>query len=152
MTHRFSVVALLSGLFIALPLAAQADMGRVGGTGKVTVMNAERQPAYHPPAEPKDGALLVIRFNLHHVYYERALMEAIESTRQVKPGAMYRIVNTVPVGNSPSQTDRIAKDAQSNLQAVMQQMQSDGVAPAQMSVETATGEAGSAQEVQIFVK
>ena len=152
MNQRFGAIAVVSLLLAALPSLAQADIGRVGGTGPVTVMNRQRQPSYHPPAPPSNPALLVIRYNRHHIYYDRALMEAVESARQVKPGASYRLVNTVPVGNSPSQTDRISKNAEANLQAVMLQMQADGIAPAQIDVETHTGQPGGIQEIQVFVR
>ncbi|MDE3061309.1 MAG: hypothetical protein KGJ06_09885, partial [Pseudomonadota bacterium] len=120
--------------------------------GHVDVINRQPEPQYQPPAAPKDDALLTIRFNRNFVYFQQALKEGVASTQKIKPGAEYRVVSTIPPGDSASQTQRNGQKAQANLQSVLQELQADGVSQSQIHIETSTGQHGDPQVIQIFVK
>lgn len=153
MAFRFRSIIVPSLMALcALAPQAEAGIGRVGGTGPVEVMNQPHEPRYHPPAEPSGGPLLTIRFNRHFVYFQQALKEAVTSTQNVKPGAAYRVVTSIPPGDSPAQTQRFAQQAHANMQSVVDQLMADGVAESQIHVETTTGQPGEPQEMQIFVQ
>ncbi|MDE3015330.1 MAG: hypothetical protein KGI29_00195 [Pseudomonadota bacterium] len=145
-----SIIIPLFLALCALPPAARADIGSVGGLGPTDApQDGGRHGVRTPPVS--ETPLLVIRFN-HFVYFERALKEAVDSTQQVKPGASYRLVNSIPAGNNPSQTQRLSQQAPANLQAVTDQMKADGVPESKIRVETVSGDPGGVQEIDIFVE
>jgi len=94
-------------------------------------------------ADNGSDALLIIRFNQKHVYFDKALATAVQSVEKAKPGSVYNVVSYTP----PS-----IQDAQANLQAVTQQMQALGIPGSRIESSSQPSDEVKSQEIRIFVE
>lgn len=111
-------------------------------------------PAAAPaPIASNTVALLTIRFNQPHVYYEDALTQAVKSAEQAKPGVMYEVLSTIPDLSSltQDQQDKLSARAKDNLHNVVVKMQQQGVSPDRIRIADQTLKIRS-QEIRIFVR
>lgn len=160
MTQRSILFAALAVFCAYLPLAAQADIGKIGSPvvpsnapakGKEAADKTDAAAQEAKDATAERTPLLVIRFNQRHVYFQRALKQAVESAERAKPGAFYDVVSVVPGGGSASQNQRINEDSVANLNAVVQELQSLGVQAERIHTSSQPGVGVTSQEIQLFV-
>lgn len=96
--------------------------------------------------------LLVIRFNQEHVYYSRALKQAVANAEKVKPDVRYNVVSSLPSGKRKGQVKVSAEQAKANLSGVTTMMQQLGVPESRMSSSTENSSSVSSQEIKIYVE
>ena len=118
----------------------------------------QEQPV--PVAEPApvandaaSFALLTVRFNQPHVYYDDALAQAVNQAEKAKPDVNYDVLSNMPnlSSLSPEQQEKLSKRGQSNLRNVVIKMQQMGVPPERIRVADQTLALRS-QEIQVFVR
>jgi hypothetical protein len=161
-TGRLAIAVLLAGVFSAS--VAMAAMGEVGSPvkasnapegkeGKKSTTKKE-EPADEPVATAEESKpLLVIRFNQKHVYFDRALRQAVESVERTKAGASYTVVSYVPSGKSggSGQNERRTEDAVENLNEVVGGLAQQGVETSRIHYSSQTDDKLDSQEIHIFV-
>lgn len=105
------------------------------------------------PVAANSVALLTIRFNQPHVYYEDALTQAVQAAEKAKPGIQYDVLSTVPDLTSlpADQQEKLAARAKDNLRNVVTRMQAVGVSADRIRIAEQTLKIRS-QEIQLFVR
>jgi len=105
-------------------------------------------------AQDMDGRkpLLIVRFNQEHVYFNRALKQAVTNAEAAKPGIHYNVVSYVPSGAKKGQMKVSAEQAKTNLGMVTKGLQELGVDSARVDVSSQPSSAVTSQEVRIFVE
>ena len=135
----------------AAPAQPAADTSAVvnvpASPGDASTQTPGQQAAAVVPRKP----LLIIRFNKHYVYFDRALQQAVNSAERIKPNVIYDVVSYAPLTGSRMQNTHRAEDAGADLQSVIQEMQSMGVAPDRIRTSTPASADISSPEIQIFV-
>lgn len=136
--------------------APEADL-----TQPVLAADAQPAPAVAPAAAPAPApaasgpaaALLTIRFNQPHVYYDDALANAVKLAENAKPGVVYDVLSTVPdLSSLPAdQQDKLSARAKDNLRNVVMKMQQQGVPAERIRIADQTLRIRS-QEIQLFVR
>lgn len=104
-------------------------------------------------ADAGGAALLTVRFNQPHVYYDDALAKAVNEAEKAKPDVIYEVLSNMPNLSSlpPDQQDKLSKRGQNNLRNVVIKMQQMGVPPQRIRVANQTLTLRS-QEIQVFVR
>lgn len=96
--------------------------------------------------------LLVVRFNQEHVYYQRALKQAVEGAEKARPGVSYHLVSTLPTGNRKGAMRPSAEQAKANVSALVDTMKKLGVDASRIKTESANSASAMSQEVRIYVE
>lgn len=126
-------------------------------TTRTTVAPAPVAPAAMaaptPAADTQSVALLTIRFNQPHVYYESALTSAVQQAEQAHPGIIYEVLSTVPdLSVLPAdQKTKLESRAKDNLRNIVVKMQQLGIPASRIRIAEQIMRIRS-QEVQIFVR
>jgi len=119
-----------------------------------TLPTPPQVPAAAPtPAAANTVALLTVRFNQPHVYYEDALVRAVTDAEKAKPGVMYDVLSTIPDLSSlpPEQQAKMTQRAKDNLRNIVLKMQQVGVSADRIRIADQTLKIRS-QEIRIFVR
>lgn len=106
------------------------------------------------PAPANSVALLTVRFNQPHVYYDDALTSAVKQSETLKPGMVqYDVLSTVPDLSSlaPDQQAKLASRAKDNLRNVVVKLQQLGVQADRIRIAEQTMKIRS-QEIQVYVR
>jgi len=105
------------------------------------------------PVAANSVALLTVRFNQPHVYYDDALTSAVQAAEAAKSGVMYDVLSTVPDLTSlpADQQTKLAGRAKDNLRNVVTKMQTLGVSSDRIRIAEQTLKIRS-QEIQIYVR
>jgi hypothetical protein len=159
-TYRVSMALVLSSCAMLASAAAHADIGAVGSPVKASNPNAvipqptpTAEDAVTTTIDTNDRTpIMVIRFNQNHVFFQRALRQAVEATNKAKPGAFFDVVSMVPVGGTMAQSERVNSSAADNLNSVVQEMQNLGVTSSQIHTSTESTPTATIQEIDIFVQ
>lgn len=125
--------ALLVVLFFASPSAVRAEDGMQASTLSMP--------------QSKD-AVLVIRFNQKHVYFENALKKVVDKVSAIKPNASYEIQSIVPDDSG----DTNARQYLENLRGVVAAFNQLGISKGRISVRTDVTDIVKSQEINIFVR
>lgn len=127
-------------------------------TTTTTTVTSEPAPAPVVAAAPAPVAanaiaLLTIRFNQPHVYYEDSLTQAVQAAEKARPGVQYDVLSTVPdLTSLPlDQQEKLAARAKDNLRNVVTRMQAVGVSADRIRIAEQTLKVRS-QEIQLFVR
>ena len=109
-------------------------------------------PAIVPSASLRN-ALLTVRFNQPHVYYDDALASAVSQAENAKPGVVYDVLSTVPdLSVLPAeQQQKLSGRAKDNLRNVVVKMQQMGVPADRIRIAEQVLKIRS-QEIQLFVR
>jgi hypothetical protein len=105
------------------------------------------------PVAANSVALLTIRFNQPHVYYEDALASAVKQAEAVRANMQYDVLSTIPdLSSLPAdQQEKLAARAKDNLRNVVTKMQQLGVPADRIRIADQTLKIRS-QEIQLFVR
>jgi hypothetical protein len=124
------------------PAAAPAPGGVVDNTQMPSVVAQE--PAV---------ALLTVRFNQPHVYYDDALTKSVQAAERAKSGVIYEVLSTVPDLSTlpPEQQQKLSGRAKDNLRNVVVKMQQQGVTAERIRIAEQTLKVRS-QEIQVYVR
>ena len=160
--HKFTLSMLVT---ICCFSVAHADIGKVGGAiGKVgspvVPSNAHKSPDKgeldnNPPNDESAAAvatvertpILTIPFAQRRVNFERNLDETIIRNEKAAPGTNYDVIATIPSANQSVYLNDIY---QSNLSAVVQEMQRVGVSPERIHSSTILKEGATGEEVSVY--
>ena len=96
--------------------------------------------------------LLLIRYNQEHVYYTRALKQAVANAENTKASVKYKVVSVVPTGNRKGTVKIGAERAKSNLASVLTSIQQLGVPADRISSSTESSALALSQEIKIYVE
>lgn len=124
------------------PAAAPTPGGVVDNTQMPSVVAQE--PAV---------ALLTVRFNQPHVYYDDALAKSVQAAERAKSGVIYEVLSTVPDLSTlpPDQQQKLSGRAKDNLRNVVVKMQQQGVNAERIRIAEQTLKVRS-QEIQVYVR
>lgn len=106
-----------------------------------------------PAATTNSLALLTIRFNQPHVYYEDALTQAVAAAQKAKSNVMYEVLSSVPdLSSLPAdQQAKLSARAKDNLRNVVVKMQQQGVPAERIRIADQTLKIRS-QEIHVYVR
>ncbi|MEJ0009595.1 MAG: hypothetical protein WDN72_03135 [Alphaproteobacteria bacterium] len=96
----------------------------------------------------QNRALVVIRFNQAHVYYEDSLYGAISQAVAAKPDVMFDVVSYAPNGSDKSRWQQVASG---DTQAVVASMERMGVPASRIRVSGQYLDGIRYDEVHVFV-
>lgn len=111
-------------------------------------------PAAAPaPVASNTVALLTIRFNQPHVYYDDALVQSVGIAEKAKPGVTYEVLSTIPDLSSlaPDMQEKLSARAKDNLRNVVVKMQQQGITADRIRIAEQTLKIRS-QEIRVFVR
>lgn len=137
-------------------LKGASNMGNSAAEAATSTVQAivPTAPAAAPaPVASNTTALLTIRFNQPHVYYDDALNQAVGVAEKTKQGVVYEVLSTVPDLSSlaPDMQQKLSARAKDNLRNVVVKMQQQGVTADRIRIAEQTLKIRS-QEVRIFVR
>jgi len=126
-----------------IPFIASLLLSSAVVTGGSVVSYAAEQASERP--------LLVVRFNQDHVYYTRALKQAVVNAERAKSGVRYQVVSYLPDGKRRGQKQVATKQAESNLSDITGLMQKLGVDSSRIETQSQKA-AVMSQEIKIYVE
>ncbi len=101
--------------------------------------------------QASERPLLVVRFNQDHVYYTRALKQAVANAERAKSGVRYHVVSYLPDGKRRGQKQVASKKAQGNLDKITGLMQQLGVDASRIEAKSQKAPVMN-QEIKIYVE
>ena len=134
--------------FSSLAVAALVATGAIGTAAATTPAT----PVPATKAASADSPLLIIRFNQKRVYYQHALAQAVKSAEMAKHTVQYHVVSLVPSTSNKMDNEHESAEASSNLNTVVSEMESLGVAGSRIASGTQNATNVSSQEILIFVQ
>lgn len=160
MTYRQPFIAVVCAALLSQAAyasdSAMQSPSPIGAIGQPGMMEPASPTAQAPVATPPgqmvvpEKPLLVIRFNQRRVYFDRALRQAVASAEKTRAGVVYHVVAFMPPSQDNHQNARVSQDTMANQQAVVNELQNQGIPPAR--IRTSTGfENVQSPEVRIFV-
>ena len=142
---------LAAGVMIASPSLAQVTAPVVPTAPKMQAIVSGNPPPPGQTAPTTRKLVMKVSFAQHHVDFEQKLAKAIQNTEKDNPNATYDVVSSVPAADK-AKSDRQNDNAASNLSAVAQVIQGEGVPGVRIRTSMQNSAKGSGQEVQIFVE
>ncbi len=114
---------------------------------------AEAPAAAPAPVASNTVALLTIRFNQPHVYYDDALIQSVSIAEKAKSGVTYEVLSTIPDLSSlaPDMQEKLSARAKDNLRNVVVKMQQQGITAERIRIAEQTLKIRS-QEIRVFVR
>jgi hypothetical protein len=166
MTYRSGFAFALLIVFSLFVSEAYADIGAVGSP--VVPSNLPKPPKKGNPmnapstapinaSESPDSVqertpILSIDFSQRHVYFDKEIRQAIESSESNQPGSTYEVISQVPSGSADkTKAERLNEDYGQNLNDVILKMQDAGVQPSRIHSSTQPADEVTSQQIQIFV-
>jgi hypothetical protein len=102
-------------------------------------------------AELSEKPLLLVRFNQEHVYYARALKQAVVNAENAKPGVRYHVVSSVPSARHKGQPVVSAAQAKKNMDELVGALGQLGVDAARISTASKMAPVNS-QQIAVYVQ
>lgn len=153
-------------LTVALSYSASAAIGEIGSPNVITSSNAQQKPASSQPVEVAASQpvasssniaatpepLLTVRFNKHHVNYNRMLRVAVEETKSRKSNAKFTVISYLPEAQTRSGTKRIMQKARMQQADFLEDLGKEGVKRNQIQHSVQTSADVQHHELYLYVR
>ena len=140
--RRFAValsIVTVSTAFMANAIAADAPMAAPA---------TPAAPLAAPQPTDQEKPLLVIRFNQHRVYFDRALRQAVGAAERTRAGVHYDVLSLLP----QTANAQMEQEAKGQLADVLKVMMQSGVMQSRIRAQMKLSPEVTSHEIQIYVQ